>query len=287
MGWEKIMVRFQTFEQIHNKKNIGSTRIRVHNLLKYWPEAGVYQYGEKPDVLIFQKAYVTQDNKFPALYNGGKKILDICDPDWLDGALIRQTIDGVDAVTCSSQDLVDFLSQMTDKPVRLIRDRFDISEFPKPKVHSGTLKRVGWFGYSHNAETLKFAIPSLLSRHLVLRVIADSDPEAWRWAGDDTYKDKYEYHKHRPDSLYKLLQECDVIVFPKGTRPVDRFKSENKTTIARLLGLPVVETAEELDTLVKPEARNDYVKKWYEKTKKDFDVKLSVKEYKKLIDELK
>ena len=61
MDWGKDMVdvRFMTFEQYHGKRNIGSTRIRVRNLLKHWKEADIYKYGENPDVLIFQKVYMT------------------------------------------------------------------------------------------------------------------------------------------------------------------------------------------------------------------------------------
>lgn len=283
------MVRFQTFENIHNKKNVGSTRIRVHNLLKHWPEAGIYKYGEKPDVLIFQKSYVTQDNKFPALYDGGKKILDICDPDWLEGSFIRQTVDAMDAVVAPTKPLVEFISQMTDKPVRLIKDRFDVSDFDNPKGHSGELKKVCWFGYQHNAELLKFAVPSIAKRNLQLRVVADGDPEAWRWAHaetKDSYKDMYEFRKFKPDTAYKYVQECDAVVFPKGTRPQDRFKSENKTVICKLLGVPVAEDADQLDAFKTAQSRNDWVKKWYEKTKKEYDVRNSVKEYKELIDEI-
>ena len=54
-----VDVRFMTFEQYHGKRNIGSTRIRVRNLLKHWKEADIYKYGENPDVLIFQKVYMT------------------------------------------------------------------------------------------------------------------------------------------------------------------------------------------------------------------------------------
>lgn len=280
------MVRFFTFEQVHNRKNVGSTKIRVHNLLKYWPEAGIYQYGENPDVLIFQKAYVTQDYKFP-VYFKGIKILDICDPDWLEGSLVRQTIDAVDAVTCPTQPIADFIKQMTDKPVRVIKDRFDLTEFPKPKVHRGKAKKVCWFGYAHNAESLRFAIPSLAKRKLILSIISDKDPEAWRWAGAEDYKDMYEFRSYKQSTAYQFIQEADIVVFPKNVRPVDRFKSENKTSISRLLGVPVVKDSDELDALMEASARNDYVKKYYNKTRKDFDVKLSISEYKELINELK
>lgn len=278
-----MVIRFQTFEMIHGKKNVGSTRIRVHNLIKHWPEAGLYKYGEKPDVLIFQKVYVTQDYKFPREFPG-IKILDITDPDWLEGAFIRQTVDAVDAVTCPTEPLAEFIRQMTDKPVKVIKDRFDLNDFPKPKIHEGKLKKVCWFGYSHNADTLKFVVPSLEKRKLFLSVISDRDPQVWRWGED--YQKMHEYKGYKPNTAYKLIQEADVVVLPKGYRPVDRFKSDNKTTISRLLGVPVVQTAEELDTLMEAEARNTYVKRWYERTRNVYNVASSIIEYKELIKEL-
>ena len=41
-------------------------------------------------MLIFQKVYCTPDYKFPEHFEG-IKILDICDPDWVDGASIVET----------------------------------------------------------------------------------------------------------------------------------------------------------------------------------------------------
>lgn len=281
------MVRFQTFEQFHNKKNVGSTKIRVHNLIKYWPEAELYKYGEKPDALIFQKVYCTQDHKFPKFYDGGLKILDICDPDWLDGILIKETVDAMDAVVAPTQPIIDFIKQLTHKPVKIIKDRFDLAEFPKPKIHEGKLKKVVWFGYMHNAEVLKTAILSLANRNLQLIVISDQDPQSWHWANTDEYRNMYTFYKYNQKNLYAQLQEADVCILPKGWRPRDKFKSENKKVIAQLCGLPVAHTAEELDKLVTAESRNKLSEAVYTKVKADYDVKKSVAEYKKLIKELK
>ena len=84
-------VSFFTFEAFHAKSNVGSTKIRVHNLIKYWEEAELYKYGEKPDVMIFQKVYVNKDYKLPVTFPA-VKILDICDPDWFEGVPIRISI---------------------------------------------------------------------------------------------------------------------------------------------------------------------------------------------------
>lgn len=278
------MVRFQTFEQYHNKKNVGSTNIRVRNLLKHWPEADVYKYGENPDVLIFQKVYVTQDYTFPKHFNN-IKILDICDPDWLEGALIRETIDAVDAVTCPTQPLADFLANMTDKPIKVIKDRFDVAEFPTPKIHHGKLKTIVWFGYQHNADVLKLAMPSIAARLLKVIIISDGDPGVHRWAGMK-YEEYCTYYKYDQKALYRHLQEADIAVFPQGFRPQDKYKSENKTVIAKLCGLPVATNAEEIDALMEAADRNQAVRDFYDKTRKGYNCKRSVEEYKLLIQEI-
>lgn len=280
-------IRFLTMEQFHAKSNVGSTKIRVHNLIKNWPEAGLYKYGEKPDVLVFQKVYVNKDYLFPKTYPG-IKILDICDPDWLDGVPIKETIDAMDAVVVPTEPLAEFIRQMTDKPVRVIKDRFDLSEFSTKKVHRGKAKEVVWFGYKHNSSCLKLAIQSFERRGLKLRVVSDQDPFADKWAKDPKeYSKNYVFKKYRPDMAYKEIQKSDICVLPKMTRPQDRFKSENKTVIAQLLGLPVATTAEELDDLMTAEQRNKAVDTVYDTIRKEYDVKLSIKQYKDLIDEIK
>lgn len=271
----------------HAKAQVGSTKIRVHNLLKYWPEASTYKFGEKPDVLIFQKIYANKDYKVPITFPA-IKILDICDPDWLGGVPIKETLDAMDAVVCPTEPIKEYLSQLTDKPIRVIKDRFDLDEFPAKKIHRGPVKTVVWFGYQHNAVSLKLAVRAFESRGIGLKVVSDHDPFASRWASKpEQYESKYSFVKYTPDTAYREIQQADICVLPKMVRPVDRFKSENKTVIANLLGLPVVTNAGELDALMDSEARNRHIDTMYDKLKQDYDCRLSVKEYKELIDEVK
>lgn len=280
------MVRFFTFEAFHAKSNVGSTKIRVHNLIKYWEDAKLYKYGEKPDVLIFQKVYIGKDYKVPATFPA-VKILDICDPDWLEGVPIKETVDAMNAITCPTEPLAEFIRQLTDKPVRVIKDRFDLTEFQSRKTHRGQAKTVVWFGYHHNASALKLAVQSIERRGLRLKVIADQDPFASRWAfKPKNFESNYEFVKYRPDTAYLEIQKADVCVLPKMNRPQDRFKSENKTVIAQLLGLPVATTADELDKFMTAEQRNKAVDTVYDIVRKEYDVNKSIKEYKDLIDEI-
>lgn len=279
-----MKVNFFTFEQFHGRKHTGSGKIRVKNLIKYWDGADLYRYGNKPDVLVFQKVYVTEDYKLPISYPG-IKILDVCDPDWFSYHFwLKATVDAVDAVVCPTKEMQTFIQQLTDKPVRVIKDRFDVSEFPTPKVHTKKAKDVVWFGYSHNAEILRDVVFSCYKRKLNLTIISDSDPELWQV--HDEFKPYYRFKPYKQETIYEELKKADICVMPKGNRPQDRFKSENKTIIARLCGLPVAANSEELDELLEPEAREKDKSKWYDKVRAEYDCINSVNEYKQLIKEL-
>ncbi len=285
------MIRFFTFSQFHNKiPAAGSTLIRANQLIKYWADAGLYKFGENPDVLIFQKVYVAADYQFPIHFKG-IKILDICDPDWLDGMTgLKATIDAMDAVVVSSPGLKTFVEQLTDKPVVHIADRFDTSPIPKPKTHSGTATTVVWFGYRHNAETLKYAMPLINDLGLKLIVIADDNPLAWQWLpneiGDKFRENKYTYIKFNEETIYTDLQRADFAVLPYGGRPIDQFKSNNKTIKAILAGLPVAHDSDQLKSFMNAGVRRDYMEHHYKQTITEYDVKESVRQYQELIEML-
>lgn len=277
------MVRFFTFSQFHNKRPpSGSTYIRVNQLMKYWPEADLYKYGENPEVMIFQKVYVWPDYKFMRDFEG-IKILDICDPDWLDNVSIKESIDAVDAVTCPDQPLADFISQLTDKPIRVIKDRFDLELIPKSKEHTDKAKTVVWFGYSHNAELLKPALNIIREHEMHLLLISNDNPMPARWAmNSETQKyieNNYTYLKYQEETIYDQLKRADFALLPKGYRPQDRFKSENKTIKANLVGLPVAHDLESFEKYLDAENRIVDV----DGIRKEYDVRNSVKEYKELI----
>lgn len=273
------MIRFFTFAQYHNKPNTGSTKIRVNNLIKYWPEADLYKYGENPDVLIFQKVYMQADYKFHKSFKG-KKILDICDPDWLDNQAIKETVDNVDAVTVPTEALAEFIRQLTDKPVVVIPDRHDVELFNKPKKHYGEAKKLVWYGYKQNAELLKGALGYIQRNGFELTVISNDMPNL----GDFDYK--FVKHHDTEQEFMEELQKHDICILPEGNRPEDRFKSNNKTTKAWLCGLPVAQTAEDIERLTGAENRQKEATECYNKAIKEYNCKLSVQEMKELIEKL-
>lgn len=283
-------VAFQTFEQFHGKQNIGSTRIRVHQLLKYWPEACLYTYGLHPQTLIFQKVYCTEDYKFPDHYPG-IRVLDVCDPDFLDGALVRETSDAMHAIVTPTEHLAAFFRQLTDNPVVVIPDRYDLEDFPPPKEHTESAKTVIWFGYRHNIETLKPAMDLINKCGLNLIVVADDDPMPWQWLGADMQEFRYARYKFikydtDPKKVHQDIQLADFAVLPKGTRPQDVFKSDNKATRAILCGIPVAYNSDDVRALISPENRSKFMAERYEQTREDFRVEKSVSQYQELITEL-
>lgn len=280
------MIRFFTYSQYHNKKPpVGSTNIRVHQLLKYWDDAELYTFGEFPDALIFQKVYIGQDYKFPAHFEN-IKILDICDPDWLEGIAIKETVDAMDAVTVPTQALKDFISQLTDKPIVVIPDRFDLELIPKkPKLHIKPATTVTWFGYRHNAPLLRPALALIKELNLKLRVISNDDPILHQYHDSIDVED-YTFIKYNEETIYTELQKADFAILPKGFRPEDVYKSNNKTIKAQLAGLPVAADKGEVMAFMEAENRQKHIDEIYDSIKSEYDVRKSVEQYKELIAEI-
>ena len=280
-----MKIRYLDFARYHGKGNTGSTQLRVHNLIKYWDEADLYKYGEQVDVMIFQKVYMQADFKLHA-HLKCIKILDICDPDWLDRQNIVETVNNVDGVTVPTRDMQEFIQQLTDKPVLVVPDRHDIDVVLPVKKHTGNAKRFVWFGYKQNVDVLKSALRYLERMEYSLTIISNDDPQADRWCDKPGNLD-YKFIKYDEDTFYTDMQEFDLCILPQGVRPVDRFKSNNKTTKAWLCGLPVVQTAEDIEALQDQKARQAEATRCYNKAIKEYDVKLSVKEMQKFIQGLK
>lgn len=279
-----MMIRFFTYSQFHGKlEPVGSDYIRVHQLIKHWPDAGLYKYGEFPDCLIFNKVFISQDYKFPKHFEN-KKVLDICDPMWLEGHAIVETCQAMDAVTCPTEALADYLRQFT-KNVVVVPDRFDLDIIPKPKQHKGKAKTVVWFGYSHNSDLLKPAIAIIESLGLKLLIISNDDPIINRW-GIRPRDDWYTYKPYNEATIYQDIQQADFAILPNGFRPVDVFKSNNKTIKANLAGLPVAKTKEDVELYMSGKARQEWFDNNYAKIQAEYDVRNSVKQMQELINGL-
>lgn len=256
------------FERRHGKKAIGSSRIRGHWLIKYWPEAESFCQGQKYDAVIFQKVFLFDYWK----HYDGIKILDLCDPDWLSGEPITRGLKDIDAITTSTEELAKTVRKMTDKPVVYIPDRVDLKAYSTVKEHKEKAKSVVWFGYSHNIEPLNMALPFMKRYNLNLTVVSD---KPFLQADNNI--------AFRQDRLPEELLKHDMAVFPEFKEKRFRFKSNNRTIQCWALGLPVATTPDELTKFLSPEERNKEGKKRRKEVEEKYDVKLSVKEMKDLI----
>jgi len=284
---KKMRVSFLHFDIFHGRKNTGSTRIRALNLIKFWNEAGLdmgtaeeYRYGVEYDAIIFQKAYFPE---FVEEYKG-LKILDMCDADWLNWTYrIKEAMQYCDAITCSTLEIAKFVLKMTDKPVAVIPDRVDFSTIKETKKHEGIAKKVVWFGYADNFEALHPAIPAILKRGLEIVVISNKS-----FIPISQFKDiKITNYPWSPDSWIDDLLRGDILINPKNIKGRFRFKSNNKTTQAWALGLPVAETDKDIDRFMSEEARIKESEEKMALVRKEYNVKQSVIDLKEFIQEIK
>lgn len=277
---------FLLFEQYQGKKDIGSSRLRGHAIIRNWKLAGpdigeaeTFKHGGKYDVVFFQKAYFTAYAK----EFKGVKIFDICDPDWFDwGYPFKEMIDACDAVTCSSVELTKAVARFTDKPVYFVPDRVELNTLPPPKDHlgNGPTKNIVWYGYSHNFPILDSTLPALAKRGLGLIVV--SNDVFVQGSGSNIPVSNLPWSDH-----WMLdVQRGDVVINPQSKIGRWKYKSDNKTSIALALGMPVAHTDTELDKLLTEQERVEASKKGLELVKKEYDVLLSVVDYKEIIQEV-
>jgi len=270
-----------TFEKWNGREpgTIGSSMIRGKWIAEKWPEAKIWSNGQKADVMIFQKVY----SKEMMTDFKGIKILDLCDPDWFSTEQTRCYINElstmVDAITCSTQELVDFIKTFAKIPVVYIPDRLNLDYFTTKKQHTERAKIVVWFGYSYNAkEVLPRVLQSLKARQLNLKVISNAPFEP-----NEDFGVRIDNVVWIPENAYMEIQAGDMSINPPALVKQFRFKSNNKTLISWGLGLPVCNLADDMDRFLDPKEREKEVDIRRKEIGEKWDIIDSVKQYKDLI----
>lgn len=270
------MTGFVTFEKASNRDrgSTGSTRIRSTWVHKYWPEAEEWIIGRKYDALIFQKVYwdeMMENFK-------GVKILDMCDPDWMEGRDVMQHAHLVDAITTSTEPLAEYMRKIVPgKLVKCIPDRIDLKAHTTiKKTHRKKFNNLVWFGYAHNAHYLEPTFDYLEGKTLTIYSDTMINPPSGckvelKWK-------KYEYKK-----LHSKLIEFDAALMPVRSDYKAQFKSNNKRLTCKALGLPIIEVPEDLERLKDKQSREESAKIGLKEIKDKWNCKLSVQEYKDII----
>lgn len=276
-----MKIGFCTMEKFDNrlKDTVGSSRIRGNWLIQYWPEAEEYVIGNTYDVMIFQKVY--WESFLHSTDYQGIKILDICDPDWLEGKPVMEYVDFMDATVTATPALAEFIAKMRPNArVVCIPDRVDLAVHRRKDVYLGPLKKLVWFGYSQNVHYIEQTFPDLINKGIELTIICDHP-----YNPPSSYKNikltniPYSY----PD-IHREIVKHDAVLLP-ATRSDERgkFKSNNKTLTAWALGMPVVVVPEDLDRFSSAEERQKEGNERRKEVEEKWDVKQSVEEYKTLI----
>lgn len=272
-------------EKMDNRlyNSVGSSRIRMRWLLPYWEEAEEYGIAKKYEVLIFQKVY------WGAMMDAfqGIKILDLCDPDWLENKPVFEFVDKADAITTSTEELAKYVRKMRPNMlVKCIPDRVYLPEaIPIKQDHYDKLRSLVWFGYSHNSHYLQRTYDEIIKHNLELIIVADQPVDAPR-----IYRDKIRIHNIAYDyaNINKELIKYDALLMPD---PVGderaKYKSNNKTLHGWSLGLPVIKVPEDIDRFASKESRIVEAKTKLQEIRDKWDVKLSVQDYRSLIEEIK
>lgn len=268
-----------TFEQFRGQKNLGSTKIRADWVINKWPEAERFVQGKQYDAVIYQKAYFVEHAKAFK----GKKIFDICDPDFMHwGYRTKEMIEEVDVITTSTEELANAFRKFTNKPVICVPDRIDLDTIDKRKYHKGDAQWVAWYGYSHNFDMLKPVVPTLKRLGLDLMVISDG-----AFAPGTGYQDVHVRNiKFNWESIQQDLLDADIVVNPQSKQGKWKYKSNNKTVMAWALGLPVSDDIETLKLFInEEERRKEQVKRLIE-VKDLWEVSKSVDQYKEILSSL-
>ncbi|MDR0573890.1 MAG: hypothetical protein LBG96_07680 [Tannerella sp.] len=261
------------------ERSVGSSYLRVIQLTKNHPEFEQYAHGKRYDNLIFQQ-FCREEmmRRFT-----GPKILDICDPNWLQYDMeIVQTGSLVHAFTCSSEGLTRLIKPyFPDKIVEHVPDRLDLNTFPPPREpHQGKALKAVWFGYIHNAyETLPQLLPALKETALQLRIIANlpycEEDGISEWNPEFIYYDRA--------TVYERIREADILLNPRSDRAFFRYKSNNKSLVGWRLGLPVAVTGEDVARLMNPDERNREVSAMQPVVEREYHIGRSAEQYRDII----
>ncbi len=274
-----------TMERMDNRilNSVGSSRIRMRWLLHYWPEAEEYIIGKKYEIMIFQKVY------WGAMMEAfkGIKILDLCDPDWLENKPVFEFADMVDAITTSTEPLAEYVKKMRPNAlVKYIPDRVYLPEaVPIKKDHSERIKTVVWFGYSQNSHYLARVYDELIARDITLVTITDQEITPTL-----SYRGKVRIHNiaYSYQTYIKDIVQYDAIIMPDPFGDErSKYKSNNKLLQAWSLGMPVIRVPKDFDRLLTKEVRVVESETKKKEVLEKWDVRLSVKEYQDLIEEIK
>lgn len=265
-------------------RTAASVRFRAEWPAKYWPEADVYPNMSKMithyDAYVFQKAYLVDFshsliNMLSRLRN---KVLafDLCDADWLQSAeherRLLRVLPRFDFAVATTYPIREWLLHWL--PAHVIPDRLDLDEFPQQHKQRRGDPSLVWFGYSHNLDQLE-VMWSTIERHgLLLTIVSNECPEPW------SSRPRLRFVEWTRDGANTEIARHEIALVPQTSV----YKSNNRSISAWAMGLAVAKTPDELEAVLSYEKRCEQAETMRQAVHDQYDVRLSVGEWKTLID---
>ena len=278
-----ISIGVLSFEQMLSRYDIGSSRIRAHWLIKCWPDAELFRMGNYYSTIIFQKAYWLEY----AMKYSGIKILDICDPDFLNwNSRCITMANHCDAVTTSTDALAQLISRYTSTPTICIPDRIDLEDFSRfRKDHrgNGPARTIAWFGYSTNYQAIDSAIPDMLRLGIRNLIVISDQLQQYKLPAVACSSISLSTHVWNYNYIHNQLLKADILINYQFDYGRWKYKSNNKSLFAWAIGIPVAHSSIELEAWMIEEARIIESKARLLEVYAEYDIKRSVEDYKALI----
>jgi hypothetical protein len=299
---------YETQQQREMIAQSASSRIRVDYLVKYWHDAEVWsrQWGTESrtwrdyDVYVFQKAYSSEMIQAAGeLKAVGKKIVfDLCDAEWVYPSReknLRDMMKLADHVTCSSFYIMEYVIRNYHRPATLILDRYDLARYPREKMKHHTESKwptIVWYGNRNTAQYLSLIEPAILRIQPPFNLLLIAD-ELGAWLPAPTHQYKLHFRKWDLSREIENITTGDVVISPHGDDDIGKAKSDNKTSLAWALGMPVVSHGNEqriasllAHYLRHPEIRQEVGRIGRDMVERFYDVRLSVIEWQRVIQSL-
>lgn len=228
--------RFETQEPF-----CASDRIRGEWIVKNCNQMELFDPSKNYEIVIFHIP-----TRAIAKY-GRIKILDLCDKVWERNIPeFQELIEPIDAIIVPTQQLKDELLKVTDKPVHVISDGHDFTEYSTrlQNPHANYAKEVVWFGYAENARPLEPFVNYIKSLGLKLKVICQHQNTSPLQHADV-------FVKWNVKTYVQEISKADFAILP----PNQDYKSDNKDITALLCGIPVAKTKDDISRFMEPHER--------------------------------
>jgi hypothetical protein len=92
-----------------------------------------------------------------------------------------------------------------------------------------------------------------------------------------------EFIRYDQSAVYGQIKEADILLNPRSDKAFFRYKSNNKSLVGWLLGLPVAVTGEDVIRLMNPDERNRDVSIMQPVVKQEYHIGKSAEQYQAII----